>query len=360
MEKCEGMTSRERVGRCLRHERPDRVPIFECFWDATIDRWRGEGLPPDISAEDYFGLEIELMEVDNTFGFPPEIVERTGEYVIERDGWGYLKRNWADRRSTPELLDFAVKSRADWDALKRRLTPDAARVDWTATRAQHARWREEGQFICLEAMIGYDIVWRKMGVERALMAIAEDPHWIMEIYEYDANMLIGMADLFLNSGMDFDGAWLYDDLAYKNGPLFSPRAYREQLLPYHKQVVDYFHSKGLPVILHSCGNIMALADALVEAGFDCLQPLEVKAGVDLAHLVQEYGRDVCFMGGVDVRALVAPEEVEMEREVKAKLDIGMASPGGYVFHSDHSIPNQVSFARYGRITQLVREYGAYE
>ena len=104
----------------------------------------------------------------------------------------------------------------------------------------------------------------------------------------------------------------------------------------------------------------AIADALVEAGFDCLQPLEVKAGVDLARLVQEYGRDVCFMGGVDVRALAAPEEVEMEREVKAKLDIGMAGPGGYAFHSDHSIPNQVSFARYGRIAQLVWEYGVYE
>ncbi len=50
---------------------------------------------------------------------------------------------------------------------------------------------------------------------------------------------------------------------------------------------------------------------------------------------------------------------DMEAEAKAKLDIGMAGPGGYVFHSDHSIPTQVSFARYGRIAQLVREYGVY-
>ena len=353
------MTSRERVGRCLRHEQPDRVPIFECFWDATVRQWRTEGLPSGVAAEDHFGLEIGLMEVDNTFGLPPEVVERTDEYVIERDSWGYLKKNWADRRSTPELLDFAVKDRADWDRVKTRLTPDAGRVDWQLVRAQHSRWRQEGQFICLEAMIGYDILWRKMGVERALMAIAEDPAWVMEIYEYDANMLIGMVDIFLDSGLEFDGAWLYDDLAYKNGPLFSPKSYREQLLPYHRQIVDHIHAKGLPVILHSCGNIMSLADGLVEAGFDCLQPLEVKAGCDLATLAREYGRDMCFMGGVDVRALAAAGEGDMEAEVKAKLDIGMASPGGYVFHSDHSIPPQVSFARYGRIVELVREYGVY-
>jgi len=353
------MTPRERVGAALHHRRPDRVPLFECFWDATLAQWRAEGLPPGVEAADYFGLEIELLEVDNTFGFPPEIVERTADYVVERDSWGYLKRNWTDRRSTPELLDFAVKSRADWEALKGRLTPDPNRVDWEAVQAQHAQWRAEGQFICLEAMIGYDILWRKLGVERALTAIAEDPAWVMEVYEYDANMLTGMATLFLESGLDFDGAWVYDDLAYKNGPLFSPRAYREQLLPYHRQLVHFFHGHGLPVILHSCGNIMSLAPHLVEAGFDCLQPLEVKAGCELATLVAEYGRDTCFMGGVDVRALAAEEEKEMEREVRAKLAIGLASPGGYVFHSDHSLPPQVSFARYGRIVDLVRREGVY-
>jgi len=353
------MTSRERVDRCLRHQRPDRVPIFECFWDATIARWHEEGLPEGVSPDDHFGLEIELMEVDNTFGFPPEVVERTDEYVVERDGWGYLKRNWIDRRSTPELLDFAIKSRADWDRTKQRLTPDAARLDLPAMRAQHARWREEGQFICAEAMIGYDILWRKMGVERALMAIAEDPEWVMEVYEYDADMTIGMAQLCLENGLDFDGAWLYDDLAYRSGPLFSPRTYREQLWPFHKKIVDYFHSLDKPVILHSCGNIMSLAPGLVEAGFDCLQPLEVKAGVDMAALVREYGSRVCLMGGVDARALSADED-EMEREVRGKLAIGMSSPGGYVFHSDHSTPNEVSLARYGRILDLVRRHGVHD
>jgi uroporphyrinogen decarboxylase len=353
------MTSRDRVAACLRHGRPDRVPVFECFWDATLEQWRQQGLPADVAPEDHFGLDIRLMEVDNTFGFPHEVVERTEEYVVERDGWGYLKRNWTDRRSTPELLDFAVKSRADWKALKRRLTPSADRVNWEAARAQHARWRAKGRFICLEAMIGYDILWRKLGVERALTAIAEDPGWVMEIYERDADMLTGMAELFLADGMDFDGAWLYDDLAYRSGPLFSPRAYREQLWPSHRRVVDYFHSRGLPVILHSCGNITALARGLAEAGFDCLQPLEVKAGVDLAALVREYGGRLCFMGGVDVRALYAEGEEEMAREVREKLGVGMASPGGYVFHSDHSSPPQVSLPRYTRIVELVREWGVY-
>jgi len=227
-------------------------------------------------------------------------------------------------------------------------------------KAKHQQWRDEGQFICFEAMTGYDILWRKMGVERALMAIAEDPSWVMGIYECDANMIIGMAELCLANGLDFDGVWLYDDLAYRGGPLFSPKAYREQLRPYHRKLTDYFHSRGRPVILHSCGNITSLVPELLEAGFDCLQPLEVKAGCDLAGLAKEYGSQVCFMGGVDVRAFFAEDEAEMEREVRSKLAVGMSNPGGYIFHSDHSIPTQVSFQRYAKVVELARRQGAYE
>jgi uroporphyrinogen decarboxylase len=354
------MTSRERVAKALRHERPDRVPIHEAFWEATQNRWRGEGLPPDISADDYFETAIRTIGIDNSFGFPTEEVERTDQWVTVRDDWGILKRDWLDHRSTPELLDFRVKSRADWDALKGRLAPDPSRYDWEALKAEHARLREQGKFVCISVIPGYEATWRKTGPEALLIAIADAPEWVMEMYEYDADSIIGGARLFIERGFDFDGAWLWDDLAYKNGPLFSPKAYRAQLLPYHKRVVDFFHSQGRPVILHSCGNITDLVPALLDAGFDCLQALEVKAGVDLAFLVREYGGSACFMGGVDVRTFWAEDEAVFEREVLGKLDIGMSNPGGYVFHSDHSIPPQVSFQRYARVVELVTEHGAYQ
>ena len=76
-------------------------------------------------------------------------------------------------------------------------------------------------------------------------------------------------------------------------------------------------------------------------------------------LCREYGPHLCFMGGVDVRTLYADDEAVMEREVRTKLEIGMAHPGGYVFHSDHSIPPDMSLARYRRILDLVRDAGRY-
>jgi len=354
------MTSRERVAKCLRGERPDRVAIHEAFWEATTNAWHQQGLPAGVAPDDYFDTEIRNISVDNSFGYPPQEIERTAEYVITRDNRGALMRNWVDHRSTPELLDFAIKSRADWDREKARLTPDPARVDWDSLRQQHDALRQQGKFVCISAVPGYEATWPKLGPEELLMAIAEDPAWVMEMYEYDADMIVGMAKLYVERGFEFDGAWLWDDLAYKNGPLFSPKAYREQLMPYHKRINDYFHSQRWPVILHSCGNVTSLVPGIIEAGFDCLQPLEVKAGCDLAGLVREYGRDLSFMGGVDVRSFFAEDEAELEREVRAKLAIGMTNPRGYTFHSDHSIPTQVTFERYSKVVELVKKVGVYE
>ena len=354
------MTSRERVDRALRHQRPDRVPFHESFWEATGNRWRREGLPAGVSPDDYFETEFRYIGVDNSFAYPYEVIERTDEYVIERDNWGMLKRNWADRRSTPELLDFPIKSKTDWDREKRRLTPDPARVDWQEVKREHAAIRERGKSLCISAVPGYEATWRKLGVEGVLVAIADDPDWVREMYEYDANMIIGMAQLYFDRGFDFDGAWLYDDLGYRNAPLFSPRAYKEQLMRYHKQLCDFFHGHNCPVVLHSCGRVLDLIPMLIEAGFDCLQPLEVKAGMDLAVLVKEYGKHVALMGGVDVRTWFDDvDEPVTENEVRTKLAIGMSSPGGYLFHSDHSVSTQVSLNRYAKVVELVRRYGVY-
>ncbi len=352
------MTSRERVEIALRHGRPDRVPLHESFWQATTDQWRQEGLPPGVGPESFFDTDLRFWGFDHSFGLPTEVIERTEESVVLRDGWGTLKRDWVDRRSTPELLDFLVKSRADWDRLKGLLRVDRKRVEWGSVRAALAQFRAEGKFVALSLIPGYEAAWRKVGVERMMMAIAEDPDWVRDIYAHDTELIISMTELCLAEGLDFDGVWFADDLGYRNGLLFSPRAYREQLFPYHRQICDYMHSRGKLMILHSCGRVLDDIPMLIEAGFDCLQPLEVKAGMDLAQLVREYGKYLAFMGGVDVRAFWA-NEAELKREVREKLAVGMSNPGGYIFHSDHSIPTQVSLARYAKVVKLVRQHGNY-
>ena len=51
------MTTRERFQRMFEHREADRVPMIGGPWGTTLERWRREGMPAEVSFSDYFGLD---------------------------------------------------------------------------------------------------------------------------------------------------------------------------------------------------------------------------------------------------------------------------------------------------------------
>ena len=69
------MNSKELITRILSGELPDQIPLFDTYWTTTIERWRKEGLPADISPEKYFGTdEIVRIGGDYTMQFPERVL----------------------------------------------------------------------------------------------------------------------------------------------------------------------------------------------------------------------------------------------------------------------------------------------
>jgi len=352
------MTSRERVLMALNHIEPDRVPISDSPWGTTIARWHREGLPEGIGPAEYFGYEFVGFAPDISFQLPQEVIEETDEYTIVRNADGATVKNWKHKTSTPELLGFLITDRRKWEEYKGRLTMNESRVNWAAELERNRKAREAGYFCTFNAAIGYDRMAMVVGPTNLLPAIIDDPEWVKELFDASVQIAIDAAEEMLARGFEFDAAFLYDDLGYRNATFFSPRAYRELLMPAHKRACDFFHSKGMKTILHSCGNVSALVPHFIEAGWDCLQPLEVKAGMDLIKLKREYGDVLAFMGGIDVRKMAAPDPRLIEEEIRTKFEVAKVG-GGYIYHSDHSVPDNVSFERYRFVIQLVHEYGRY-
>ena len=102
-----------------------------------------------------------------------------------------------------------------------------------------------------------------------------------------------------------------------------------------------------------------MIDLYLEAGFDCLQPLEAKAGMDVRKLCPAYGDRLAFFGNIDVMAMATNDLSKIEAEIESKFAAGKAMRG-YAYHSDHSVPPQVSWATYQQIIELVDRYGRYE
>jgi len=352
------MTSRERILRVLNHKIPDRVPIQDSPWEATVKRWYKEGLHEDTSPAEYFGFEFEFFGVDTSPRFPVKVIEKNEEYIVTTTPQGGKRRNHRDYSTTPEIIDWPVKTKDDWKEIKKRLKPDFTRVDWATGLSRNKVSYEDGKFCCYSGGYGYDILQSYMRSEQLLITMVEDPDWVKEMIMTLAEFTIVMAELMIKNGFNFDGAFLYNDMGYRNGLLFSPETYMKTHYEADRIVYEYFHSKGMKVLLHSCGNVKEIIPVLIEVGLDCLQPLEVKAGMDVIELKEKYGDKLAFMGGIDVRLMADPDPIKIEEEIKKKFEVAKRN-GGYIYHSDHSVPKNVSFQQYCNVIELVKKYGVY-
>lgn len=351
------MTSRERINLALDHREADRIARHDSPWRTTVQRWHEEGLPEGVSPAEYFGYEMRGAGADLTFGFDVEVLEETGEYIIERNKQGAIRRNWKHATSTPECLEFTITDRQTWDRHNDRLEVTEDRIDWDILERFNED-REAGYWCPYRSALGYDKTQGIVGSENLLMSMVTDPDWCREMFMTSARMICEAAQIMMDGGFLFDGAFIYDDMGYRNGLLFSPEIYRSQLKDAHAMVCDFFHERGGKVILHSCGCVKELMPDIIEAGVDCLQPLEVKAGMDVVQLKEMYGDDIAFMGGIDVRAMADPDPAAIEEEIRTKIPVAREN-GGYIYHSDHSVPDNVSFDRYCYVMELVEEYGQY-
>jgi len=352
------MVGAERCRAALAHREPDRVPIHDSPWAATVDRWHREGLSPAVPVDERFGYELWGFGVDVSPRFPVRVVERNEEYVVETTADGGLRRNHRDRSTTPEVIECRVRTREDWERIKPRLEASVTRVNWVTLHNELEKQRSDGKFVTFNAAVGYDRFQSLVRSEELLMAIAEDPDWVREMFLTHAQLVIEQARLVFEHGYRFDGAFLFCDLGYRNASLFSPASYRKVQFESDRLLYDFFHQHDMPVILHSCGRVTGLIPQLIEAGLDCLQPLEVKAGMDVVELKREFGRDLAFMGGIDVRLMAESDPYGIEYEIARKFEVAMRG-GGYIYHSDHSVPNDVSLEQHERVMELVRRYGAY-
>jgi uroporphyrinogen decarboxylase len=352
------MTSKERVTLAINRKQPDRVPIHDDMWGTSYDRWQKEGMPQVVDVQDFFGFDLRGIWCDNTLQLPCKVIEETEEFSITTSNDGETVKNWKTKTSTPELIDFTIKTREIWEEHKPRAVLNESRVNYESAKKTYDRAAENGFFLHLDFGLGFTRVCSIVGPDRTLMAMVDDPEWIQDMFMTDSRLCVAIAEELFSRGIDVDAGWIFDDLGFKQKGFFSAAMYKELLWPAHKLVCDVFKSHGKPMILHSCGFIEEFIPLFIEAGFDCIQPLEVKAGNDMLKLKKQYGDRLAFMGGIDVRAMANPDPSVIEKEISTKIP-AMKQGGGYIYHSDHSVPDNISYQQYQRTLELVREYGKY-
>ncbi|HPO17377.1 MAG TPA: uroporphyrinogen decarboxylase family protein [Candidatus Hydrogenedentes bacterium] len=357
------MTSQERMRHLLARKPVDRIGLYEHFWGDTLSLWTQQGhIKEGESLEDHFDFDIQSVWPFNLtakLDFEPITVEETEETILTRDGNGALLRRSKTHDTTPEHVDFLVKDRAGWEEhIKPYLTPDRARIDFPAYRNAKRLAAEKNRFFTWGGVGVFELMHPVCGHQYMLMGMAMDPDWVKDMVQTFAHLTVDLMEiLFAEEGWP-DGFWFYEDMGFKGRPFISLPMYRDIIQPGHRHTIEFAKSQNRPVIMHSCGYVAPLVPGMIESGVDCLQVIEVKAGMDLLQLYRDYGDRLSFMGGMDVRVLYTNEKDAIDRELTSKIPV-VKGHFGYSLHSDHSIPNQVAYESYRYFVDRGLELGRY-
>lgn len=357
------MNGKTRIQHILNHQPVDRIGLYEHFWGDTYKKWIAEGhIEKGENWDAHFGFDMSECWAFNLMAdldFTTEVIEETAEWTIAKDGNGAILKRHKHHDTTPEHIGFTVTDRESWEKLKPLLRPDPRRIHFEAYREAKERAAQAGRFFVWSGVNVFECIHPVCGHENMLIGMALDPDWVKDMVETYAALIIALQKILFEQEGYPDGIWYYEDMGFKERPFMSPTMYRAIIMPGHIATIDYAHSHGMPVIMHSCGFVEPLLPHMIEAGIDALQVIEVKAGMDLLRIHKNFGDRIALMGGIDVRVLYSNDQTLIDAELEAKVP--MVKQGfGFVLHSDHSIPETVQYETYKYFIQKGLALGQYE
>ncbi len=344
------MTSKERVINALNSNKVDLLPAGVWPWPATEKKWKQQGhIGENEDVYEHFEQDIRchvgdinsIADLDHN----EQAIEETDETILTLDGNGAQLRRYKDRVAMVEHVGFTVQDRNGWEE---KIKPflmdvDRRRIPFEQYRKEKALCDAKQRFHCWHGMAPFEQMHPMCGHEYLLMGMALDPGWVKEMVMTYAQFTINHLEvLFSEEGLP-DGVWFSEDMGFKEKPFMSTQMYRDIMFDGHKLLFDFAHSRGLKVIVHSCGFVEPLVPGLIEAGMDCLQGMEVKAGMNLLRLFDRYGEKIAFFGGIDERVLISNDKHNIDEELEKKIPQMIKNGGGYILHSDHSEPPDVEY-----------------
>jgi hypothetical protein len=320
----------ERFRAVMKFDDVDRVPLWEwaMWWDKTIDRWHGEGLPSDMTdifdIHEYFGLDPYKQYWFSTTDATIEAEQHHVEGIVSNMD-DYLKHR-------PKLFpdhSKAIEGMEPW--LKRQ---------------------QEGEAVVWITLEGYFWFPRTlMGFSKIMMAFYDQPELLHQINSDLLEFNLDLLDKIEKIGRPVFMT-VAEDMSYNNGPMVSRSIMDDFLSPYYEQMLARAKEMEMLTIVDTDGDVTLLVPWLLENGVEGVLPLERQAGVDGMKLRQQFP-ELRMVGHFNKMIMTDGEEA-MRSEFDRLLPL--IKTGGFIPSVDHQTPPSVSIENYRIYLDLLREY----
>jgi len=355
------MNNRQRLSAVLNYEEYDRLPVVHFgFWTELLEKWVDEGhLKPDeienvtdgstneIAIAEKLGFDFNYYTTfQDLSGFgsllPPFEEKRIKEYPDGRyeylNEYGVIELRKLGVTCIGAEIAHTLVDRESWEEhFLPRLKFDEDRYDEQLNKnlAEESKTRSQPLGIYCKSLYGEIRNW--MGVEGLSYLPAEDDELYDEIIDTLADLAFKIVKRGLETGIEFDFAHFWEDIAFKNGPLINPKVFMEKVGPHYRRITELLKSYGVNIVSLDCdGVIDLLIPTWIENGVNTMFPIEYGTWrADIAPWREKYGKELRGVGGVN-KQVMSYDKAAVDKEIERLKPL--VELGGFLPCPDHRLP----------------------
>ena len=348
------MNTRERITACLKHQEPDRTPIFEYVLLSPIaDIFLGREYSADPGKWQNFyqrlGFEqfIRQMAIDRI-----ELAEILGHdmmYVSPNPTPDSFKIT-DDIHIEQPISDDPVRVVAESN--KRHLDEDRCFPDeYLIYHFLNEEMSKRGLDIPILAPAYAHGIWTDVSLMQTMVL---EPHVATEHFKLATKRSLSRINQYISLGIHQVG--IGGDFA-GNSLLISPEMYRQFIVPELKYLSDQIHQYGRYAVNASDGNLWpVIDDFLIGSGVDGYLEIDFNAGMDLAKLKNRYGGQICFYGNIDCGNILSFEDEHLVTQHTLKCIQDGLGQGGHIFTASNAITSSVPVKNYITMVNTYRRF----
>jgi len=337
----------------LRHEKTDRLPMFDFLFQQPLYEKLTGIKPVSYNGEDAVKCALALdhdgvwVPFGGFSGLQPLYLEEN-VYV---DEWGTTYKKNESSWPLDAPVDYPIKGREDLGKYK---SPDPTLPGRDSEIRQAAGMNNDNLAILGGVLGPFSTTWLLLGFEKICYSLCEDPELFHDVMKISNDYFKEAARRSVEAGCI--GMWVSEDLGDSKSGFFSTEDFREHCLPYLNDLIEYVDGLGVPVLLHSCGNINAYLDDLAQTRIVSVHPIQRTAHMDLKTIKANFGKRFCLIGNIDSsRTLPFGTPSEVAAEVREAIDIAVPG-GGFILASDHSLHDGIPVENIVEMFRTGKEY----
>jgi uroporphyrinogen decarboxylase len=344
-----------RVVTTLHHEEPDRVPLAEVAVDYSImTRFLGRPVADsDLASQVEFWTRAGYDFIPLTVGMmqPGDVTKDSQISKTIREA--YMKdAEAADSEDWNLLKKSRIHSDEDFEAFP---WEQAAKLDFSKLYEVQPFLPEGMKIIAASGKI-FTLTWMLMGFENFGINLMTNPRLVTKVIEKVAQIqLRGLSQIIQVPNVA--AVWAVDDIAFRSGPIVSPRAYREFLFPWYEEFGRLCAENGLYFIFHTDGLVWDLIEDLIAVGVNALHPIDPTC-MNIEEVKERVGDRICIIGNISNELLEdgTPEEVaELTKNRLRRIVPG----GGYCLGAGNSVPDWARIENYRAMIETCLKCGKY-